>query len=95
MKIEIDDIKICECLMKIIEAELKVGNYVKDYNETPNWPQKNSRFVFLKERVSPDLLLNQPNWVSEHINNEMHYTWYHEIYCDKHQDLLAAGVYRP
>ena len=36
MKIEIDDIKICECLMKIIEAELKVGNYVKDYNETPN-----------------------------------------------------------
>ena len=71
--------------------EFDCGNSIRSINETPNWPEKNSRFVFLNERINSNSLIGITDWVFISINNDMHYTWYNEIYCDKHQDLLAAG----
>ena len=91
MKITIDDIKICECLTKIIKEELRIGNYIRSFDETPEWPKKNSRFVFLNEKIKPQSLVNIPAWISVRVNTDMHYTWYNEVYCKHHKDLLAAG----
>ena len=57
----------------------------------PEWPKKDSRFIFLNKKLSLKSLVDIPLWVFVSINNDMHYTWYDEIYCDKHHDLLAAG----
>lgn len=87
MKITNVEIHICNCLEEIIVKELNIGNSTRTFNETPERPKKVSRFVFFIR----DSLDNIPSWVSIRINNDMHYTWYNEIYCDKYHDLLAAG----
>lgn len=46
---------------------------------------------FLNNKLAPKSLVDIPLWVFVSINNDMHYTQYNEIYCDKHHDLLAAG----
>lgn len=91
MKIKTDEFKICECLKEVIEIELKIGNSVKSFDEMPEWPKKDSRFIFLRKKVNSKSLINIPEWVSVRVNNDMHYTWYNEIYCKQHHDLLAAG----
>ena len=53
--------------------------------------RKNSRFVFLDNKINSISLINLPEWVFIRVNNDMHYTWYNEIYCKQHHDLLAAG----
>ena len=85
------EIHICECLEKILVKELGLGNFIRSYNEMPEWPKKDSRFIFLNKKLSLKSLVDIPLWVFVSINNDMHYTWYDEIYCDKHHDLLAAG----
>ena len=91
MKITNVEIHICNCLEEIIVKKLNIGNSIRTFNETPEWPEKDSRFVFLDNKINSISLKNLPEWVFIRVNNDMHYTWYNEIYCKKHHDLLAAG----
>ena len=91
MKIGNKEVHICECLKEIMVKEIDLGNSIRSYNEMPEWPKKDSRFIFLNNKLALKSLVDIPLWVFVSINNDMHYTWYDEIYCDKHHDLLAAG----
>ena len=91
MKNDLENVKVCKCLKNIIQKEFDYGNSIRSVNETPKWPEKDSKFVFLNKKISTKSLVNIHEWVSVRINYDMHYTWYNEIYCRKHHDLLAAG----
>lgn len=91
MKFHLNRIYICECLKEIIVKEIDLGNSIRSYNEMPEWPKKDSRFIFLNNKLASKSLVNIPLWIFVSINNDMHYTWYNEIYCEKHHDLLTAG----
>ena len=82
---------ICACLKSIIEKEIEKGNTIRSINETPHWPEQDSKFVFLENKINTIFLKGLPEWVLVRVNNDMHYTWYNEIYCKQHHDLLAAG----
>lgn len=41
MKFNLNRIYICECL-----KEIDLGNSIRSYNEMPEWPKKDSRFIF-------------------------------------------------
>ena len=41
MKIGNKEVHICECL-----KEIDLGNSIRSYNEMPEWPKKDSRFIF-------------------------------------------------
>ena len=91
MKIGNKEVHICECLKEIMVKEIDLANSIRSYNETPKWPEQDSRFVFLENKINITSLNDLPEWISVRVNNDMHYTWYNEIYCKKHHDLLAAG----
>ena len=91
MKIGNKEVHICECLKEIMVKEIDLGNSIRSYNETPEWPEQDSRFVFLENKINITSLNDLPEWISVRVNNDMHYTWYNEIYCEKHHDLLTAG----
>lgn len=44
MKFNLNGIYICECLKEIIVKEIDLGNSIRSYNETPEWPEQDSRF---------------------------------------------------
>ena len=46
MKFNLNRIYICECLKEIIVKEIDLGNSIRSYNEMPEWPKKDSRFIF-------------------------------------------------
>lgn len=85
------EIPACECLVFIILKEIKLENSIGSYNSDPKWPGKDSKFVFLENRINLTSLSEFPDWISVRVNNDMHYTWYNEIYCKEHHDLLVAG----
>lgn len=85
------EIPVCECLVFIILKEIKLGNSIRSYNSDPKWPEKDSKFVFLENRINLTSLSEFPDWISVRVNNDMHYTWRNEIYCKEHHDLLVAG----
>ena len=72
------EIHICECLEKILVKELDLGNSIRSYNEAPEWPKKDSRFIFLNKKLSLKSLVDIPLWIFVSVNNDMHYTWYNE-----------------
>jgi len=91
MKFNLNGIYICECLKEIIVKEIDLGNSIRSYNQIPEWPEQDSRFVFLENKINIISLNDLSEWISVRVNNDMHYTWYNEIYCKKHHGLLAAG----
>lgn len=72
------EIHICECLEKILVKELDLGNSIRSYNEMPEWSKKDSRFIFLNNKLAPKSLVDIPLWIFVSVNNDMNYTWYNE-----------------
>ena len=70
---------------------IDLGNSIRSYNQIPEWPEQDSTFIFLENKINITSLNDLPEWILVRVNNDMHYTWYNEIYCKKHHDLLAAG----
>ena len=78
MKFNLNRIYICECLKEIIVKEIDLGNSIRSYNEAPEWPKKDSRFIFLNNKLAPKSLVDIPLWIFVSVNNDMNYTWYNE-----------------
>lgn len=80
----------CEDLAAILARELASGNTLTEKPCVTNWPSKGSVFAHLsKDLTTPMNAL--PDIVEASISNDPHYGWYQELFCRKHQHLLAAG----
>jgi hypothetical protein len=90
MKIELMNVLICDCLIQVIEKELKVGNEIIESDQNAGWPKEDSKFVLLKNKISINLNFLPLN-VKQNINSDKHYGWHNELYCNIHHDLLTAG----
>lgn len=90
------EIKICECLKELLEAELKIRNSISQYTATSNWPHPNSKFILLKNDLTTDMKnLKHAENITYQICRDPHYGWHNVGECRIHKDMLCAGNTKP
>ena len=90
MKIQLSNDLICDCLLRVVNNEIEVGNEIIDSDKNAGWPKQDSKFVLLREKITTNLDFLNSN-IKQSINLDKHYGWHNELYCNIHHDLLTAG----
>ncbi|QIO06975.1 hypothetical protein [Acinetobacter shaoyimingii] len=87
----LESLGLCECLIPLIQFEVKQGNKIMGYDTNGGWPEKGSHLIYLRQQLHlkhPDFP-QHPN-VNAMINRDIHCNWKTDAYCNFHHHLIIG-----
>ncbi len=78
MKITLfETLGLCECLIALIQFEVKQGNKISGYDTHAKWPKEESHLIYLKQSLHlKNLNFPQRPNVQAQVNRDMHSNWH-------------------
>lgn len=87
----LETLGLCECLIPLIQFEVKQGNNISGYDAHGQWPKEESHLIYLKQSLHlKNLNFPQHPNVQAQVNRDMHSNWHTDAYCTVHHHLIIG-----